>query len=131
MNKPLNIPVIPRHPHRTWLTPKGEVVADHPVTHHEQEPDPARELSFHARVLDTSTEDSVTTYPELQGSITVHKNDSFVHRAEQSYYEMLRWVDSNPDIELLKRNVNAGIWSIQVDMEVDSVDTGAPTVLNG
>jgi hypothetical protein len=131
MKKALHQPVILRHPHRTWLTPKGQVVTPHHVTE-EHDPEPLVELRFTAKVVDTGTEEDISSYPVLKGSLSVNKNDSFQHQAEATYYEQLRWQDGDghkPDIELLKRNVNAGIWAIETEFEKDQQDEPQP-ILN-
>lgn len=122
MNKAPQQPVILRHPHRTWLTPKGEVVTPPAVTK-ENEPVTRIGVSFTAKVIDTGTDEDISVYPTLKSNLETGSLKGIQHDIEQVYYDHLRWQDGiKPDIETLKRNVNAGIWAIDVKMNEPNLE---------
>jgi hypothetical protein len=107
-------PVVLHHPHRTWLNIKGQVVAGTAPTTHDE---PVT-LKWTAKVLNADTDQPVDTYPELSGEVTVHTHSNRDIAIEDAYCQKLRFVDgSKPDVELLKTNLNLGLWLIDSDSE--------------
>jgi hypothetical protein len=114
-------PVVLRHTHRTWLNSKGQVVSALPGETTEPR---TVSIKWEARVLDAATEQPIEGFPTLSGTDTLEQHAHHESALEELYYERLRWVDGDkPDIEQLKQNVNAGIWTLDIQME-------DPTLLN-
>jgi hypothetical protein len=109
------LPLYLRRNKRTWLTVGGEVVDSSKAS----QPAPRTRVEWEATVVETTTNQAIEQYPRLTGNDVVRSDDGHSEQEiAQLYIEKCRFIDGvKPDIDLLKNNVNAGVWSISTEIK--------------
>lgn len=97
---------------RVMVTPQGGVMLP-------SRPGTKAQIAWEGFVVETATNDPVAVYPTLSGSDVIHSNRGQAgQEIVQLYIDKCRFVDGvKPDIELLQKNVNAGVWEVATQVK--------------